>query len=126
MPAWRWSSGANRVTVPTELAVATLCTVVAMGGTVCVSFAALMVMVPDAPFSDCDKVTLLPPANTNCTPVPVATPDVPTVLPRFDAPIVCVPSGWTLCAATLNWNCCPVVERIVIAPSSERLTVPLV
>ena len=36
---------------------------------------------------------------------------------------VCV-SGWTDCAFTENWNCCPVVERMVIAPSSDRETVP--
>ena len=38
---------------------------------------------------------------------------------------VCV-STWTDCGLTENWNWFPVVERMVIAPNSERETVPLV
>src|SRR4029077_19444936 len=48
--------------------------------------AAEMVMVPLAPFKDCERVTLFPPASRNLICAPEAMPVVPLVLPMFDIP----------------------------------------
>ena len=79
-------------------------------------------MVAEAPFTDCDTVMLLVPMITARTCPPDATPDVPNVFPRFDAPIDC---DSTVCEFTENWYWFPVVERIVMPPpSSLKETVP--
>jgi hypothetical protein len=58
------------------------------------AFGALIVRVPEAPFSDCDSVMLFPPANKNLTWPPDAIPVVPDVFPRFDMPRLCDSTDW--------------------------------
>src|SRR6187551_3664621 len=55
---------------------------------------ALIVTVPDAPFRLCESVTLLPPARTQRTWAPEATPVVPDVLPTLLMPIDCDSADW--------------------------------
>src|SRR4051812_30980044 len=52
-----------------------------------------MVIVAEAPFTDCDKVMLFPPARMSWTWAPLATPEVPAVLPRLLMPTVCEPAA---------------------------------
>src|SRR5262245_54692106 len=60
--------------------------------------AALIVMVPEAPLSDWERVTLFPPARRNRTCAPDAIPVVPEVLPMLLMPMIWVSA---VCAATL-------------------------
>jgi hypothetical protein len=65
--------------------------------------------------------------------------DIPNEMPfellKIAVPLVavCVPADGTTtfcvcadCALTENWNCWPVVDRIVMAPRAENVTLPLV
>src|SRR5437870_872185 len=49
----------------------------------------VMVIVPDAPLIDWERLSQFVAASTSWTFAPDATPDVPSVFPRFDAPAVC-------------------------------------
>ena len=80
---------------------------------------ALIEIVSETPLVLPERVMLLPPANTT---LPATVPVSPEVLPPEIPAENCVPV-W---AFTENWYWFPVVERIVIAPSSDNDTVPLV
>ena len=81
-----------------------------------------MVIVVALAAVDAESVMLLPPANT--IRVPELMPVSPEVLPTFESATFRMPCVCTVYEFTLNWNWLPVVERMVIAPSSERPTVP--
>src|SRR4029077_1525097 len=97
-PAWRWSSGAYRVTVPTLLALATGLTLVAMDGPPPPA-PADTVSVADWPLMDWLIVMLLPPTISIRLPT---VPVVPLVFPRFDMPPENDPLPGALTSARLS------------------------
>jgi hypothetical protein len=61
------------------------------------------------------------PTNTRRVPV---MPVSPAVFPPVDTPALNKDWVWTDWLLTENWNWLPVVERMVMAPSSDSETVP--
>ena len=80
-----------------------------------------IVIVPPAAAVACERVMLFDPTNTRRVPV---IPVSPAVFPPVETPALNKLWVWTVWLLTENWNCCPVVERMVRAPRALNVTDP--
>ena len=91
------------------------------------AFGAEIVRVPDAPFRDCDKVMLLPPANSIRTCAPEAIPVVPDVFPRFDMPIDWLSADWVnALMVTVPPDTFVDCESVMLLPPASTSRVPVI
>ena len=90
---------------------------------VCTVWAGAEMEIVEAPAAvACERVISPAPASTIRE--PVFTVVWPAVLPPLETPALSIPWVCVVCALTDSWYWFPVVERIVMAPSSDSETVP--